>query len=462
MANNILLIEPSYKNKYPPLGLMKISSYHKRKGDYVVFYKGCLKELASKIWDRIYISTLFTFYWKKTVDTIYFYKSSVNKPSDIFVGGVVASLMKEELEDATGVTVIKGLLNRNGILGYDDEEVIDNITPDYSIVNKETNPLLDYVYPTSNSYLGYATRGCIRNCDFCAVRYIEPEFCNSISILKQVRAIKNKYGKKKHLLLLDNNVLASKKFESIIDDIKKAGFEKGAKFIIEANGKKSISKRYVDFNQGIDAKLLTQENMKLLSEIAINPLRIAFDHIEDKDIYIEKVRLAAEHDIKTLSNYILFNFEDTPEDFYERLRINIDLNIEFERKGYISRIWSFPMKYSPIFGDDCKDRRFIGQNWNKQYLRGIQCILLVTHGVVSPKKMFFERAFGTNVNIFKAIISLPEEYILHRDKHERNGNITKWIRNNHMLDEDDLKIMKKAYTTYKKVKSKKQSSVTIN
>ena len=36
----ILLVEPDYKNKYPPMGLMKISTYHKSKGDYVVFAKG--------------------------------------------------------------------------------------------------------------------------------------------------------------------------------------------------------------------------------------------------------------------------------------------------------------------------------------------------------------------------------------------------------------------------------------
>ena len=66
----ILLVEPSYKNKYPPLGLMKISTYHKLKGDFVHFVKGCVSETLKQEWDRVYISTLFTFHWKITVETI--------------------------------------------------------------------------------------------------------------------------------------------------------------------------------------------------------------------------------------------------------------------------------------------------------------------------------------------------------------------------------------------------------
>ena len=62
---NILLIEPSYNTKYPPLGLMKISTYHKE--DYVVFYKGTKATLRDQDWDIIYITTMFTFQWKKTI-----------------------------------------------------------------------------------------------------------------------------------------------------------------------------------------------------------------------------------------------------------------------------------------------------------------------------------------------------------------------------------------------------------
>ena len=44
MARNILLIEPNYKNKFPPIALMKLSTYHKMLGDHVVFYKGEFKD----------------------------------------------------------------------------------------------------------------------------------------------------------------------------------------------------------------------------------------------------------------------------------------------------------------------------------------------------------------------------------------------------------------------------------
>ena len=420
---NILLIEPDYKNKYPPLGLMKISTFHKEKGDNVFFYKGCSRELKEKIWDRIYISTLFTFYWNKTIKTIKYYSKSVNSLSDIFVGGVMATLMESEIKKEINVNVVEGLLNEKGKLGYEDDNTIDYLIPDYSIINPKVNSILNYVYPTNNSYIAYATRGCIRNCKFCAVPIIEPVFTNNLSITKQVEGIRKKYGEKRHLLLLDNNVLASKKFPEIIEEIKNAGFGKGAKYISNKNGKKRKIIRYIDFNQGIDARLLTREKMKLLSEIAIKPIRIAFDDIKYKDTYIKKVRLAAEFGIKNLSNYLLFNFKDSPDDLYERMKINIELNEEFERNGYQSKIWSFPMKFAPIKGEYCKNRKYVGNEWNKKYLRGMQCILLATHGVIGPKRVFFEKAFGKDFYKFIKILSLPESYIIYRNEHEKNGDV---------------------------------------
>jgi len=204
---------------------------------------------------------------------------------------------------------------------------------------------------------------------------------------------------------MDNNVLASAQFERIINDICDLGFYRGAKF----NGRMRI----IDFNQGTDANYLTSEKMSLLAKTAIKPLRIAFDHIADKDLYISKIKLARDHGLLNLSNYVLYNYLDTPEDFYQRLRINVLLNEELGTK-----IYSFPMKYIPL---NAKDRKHIGKNWNKKIIRGIQCILLAIRGLVTPRREFFEAAFGSTYEEFLKIVLMPERYIIYRRKHEKDG-----------------------------------------
>jgi len=171
--------------------------------------------------------------------------------------------------------------------------------------------------------------------------------------------------------------------------------------------------RRVDFNQGTDARYLTAENMALLAKVAIKPLRIAFDHIELKDVYVSKIKLAKEHGILNLSNYVLYNYLDTPRDFYERLRINVQLN---ERLG--TKIYSFPMKFIPL---DAKDRSYVGKHWNRKLLRGVQCILLATRGLVGPRQEFFEAAFGSSAEEFIRIALMPEDYIIYRRRYENNG-----------------------------------------
>jgi hypothetical protein len=101
--------------------------------------------------------------------------------------------------------------------------------------------------------------------------------------------------------------------------------------------------------------------------------------------------LASQCGIQHLSNYVLYNYTDTPEDFYQRLKLNIQLNNELG-----TRIYSFPMKYIPL---GAKDRSYIGTHWNRQYIRGVQCILLATHGMVSPNAVFFRAAFGNSQEV---------------------------------------------------------------
>ena len=111
MANkNILLIEPGYKNKYPPLGLMKIAQYHGPNGkkDNITFIKGEDKSVEDKVWDRIYITTLFSFEWNKISETIdYASRISNQQHNKIFVGGIAASLMKESFLKKTNGEVLE-------------------------------------------------------------------------------------------------------------------------------------------------------------------------------------------------------------------------------------------------------------------------------------------------------------------------------------------------------------------
>lgn len=396
----ILLVEPAYRNKYPPLGLMKISTYHKLRGDYVQFVKGCIPQIRRQQWDRVYVSTLFTFQWKTTVDTINYYRRAVDCPEDIVVGGITATLLGNELHHETGAMIIAGLLDKPGMLDPGDKQRVDTLIPDYSMLDQ-----VEYSYGLNDAYIGYATRGCPNRCGFCAVSRIEPTFCGYLPLKKQVRSVEELYGSKQDLVLLDNNVLASDQFEQIIGDIVDLGFEKGARL-----NKKF---RHVDFNQGIDLRRLTRGKMELLAKIALKTLRLAFDHIVLKDDYVDRVRLAVDCGITHLSNYVLYNYTDTPQDFYERLRINVELNQELG-----TQIYSFPMKYIPLDG---KDRTYIGKHWNRRLIRGVQCILLATKGKVGTQLDFFEWAFGKTPEEFIEIAMMPEDYIIHRRKHENNG-----------------------------------------
>ena len=396
----ILLIEPSYRNKYPPLGLMKIATYHKLKGDLVKFAKGCVPDLRRQSWDRIYVATLFTFFWTATIRTIEFYKKSLKSPKDLWVGGVAASLLGEEIAGITGATVLKGLLDKPEMLDGDDRQVVDNLIPDYSILDE-----VDYRYGLRDAYMAYATRGCPNRCEFCAVHKLEPVFNSYLCLKKQVRGIEELFGPKKDLILLDNNVLASTRFEPIMNDILDLGFEKGARL--------AGRKRSIDFNQGLDARRLTDQKMALIARTAIHPLRIAFDDISMTDLYVSKVRLARDNGILNLSNYVLYNFRDSPKDFYNRLKINVLLNEELG-----TQIYSFPMKFVPL---QATDRSFVGKKWSKKLLRGIQCILLATRGLVSTKRNFFEAAFGPDYDTFVKIAMMPDTYIIYREKFRQNG-----------------------------------------
>jgi len=448
--NNILLIEPNYKNKYPPLGLMKISTFHKQMGDYVFFIKGKLPDkLRRKKWDRVYVSTLFTFEWKETKKSIEYALSVVKDKNMVFVGGIMATMMPELfMTNFPTITLVKGLLNRDGTLGLPNEKCIDKLTPDYDILDD-----IDYKYPASDAYFMYTTRGCGMKCQFCAVQTLEPEYVPYISIREQIAEVDKRFGAKRNLLLMDNNVLRSNQFDRIVDELIELGFGKGCTYPSPKNGKPL--QRYVDFNQGLDAKLLTQHKAKRLGELAVKPARVAFDHIEDEQQYKKALELCAKNGIKYLSNYILYNGEDftgkgehyhadTPEDLFVRMKVSMDfcdeLNKKYGNDGEI-HIFSFPMKYIPL---DATDRLFIGTHWNKKYLRAIQRMLIPTQGKGVSTRSFFEVDFGKNVDEFLENLAMPEDLLALRgyfveinnesDK-DREKRYAKWEVNHSRINE---------------------------
>lgn len=428
MANkNILLIEPGYKNKYPPLGLMKIAQYHGPHGkrDKVTFIKGEDRSVLSKAWDRIYVTTLFSFEYPRIAQSIDFAIEAANGQVDkVFVGGIAASLMHERfLKEPRwhGVRVIKGLLSDapatslqldefSGDMYADDLSgtPIEDLIPDYGILEQ-----IEYKYPVRDAYFAYTSRGCIRKCHFCGVPKLEGGQRDTDSLTAIVRAIDERYGPKKDLILMDNNVVASARFKEIMAEIRDLGFTPGAK--LTRPGARIPVQRRVDFNQGVDARILCKDPMYLreLSSICLKPLRIAFDHLGVKGPYEKAVRFAHDFNLNELSNYMLYNFHDTPADLFERMRLNVTLN---EELGV--RIWSFPMRYQPT---DRPDRGHIGAKWSRYQLRSMQIILQATHGVVSGEPAFFKRAFGDTAAEYERILLLPHDFIFNRDWYERYG-----------------------------------------
>lgn len=458
--------------------------------------------------DFVGITTLFTFYFDITVDTINFAKRLCKDEKNVMVGGIMASLIPDKVYAATGIHPFVGQLNKPGNIDEGDTRIIDRLPLDYSILEE-----IDYKYPANNAYFAYMTRGCVNRCSFCAVPRLEPEYCDFISIKDQIRLASERFGEQKDLLLLDNNVLASKCFNQIIDEIHDCGFEKGAHYkqynqydvaiknlrdnyndrayirkciglykdlmkripenkkgefylLLESHELLSVDTatkenifaiheivkplfekmhstarpkaRIVDFNQGLDSRLITNENMRKLAEVCIRPLRIAFDHWELRDTYVAAIRMAADAGISELSNYLLYNYNDKPEELYYRLKLNAELCEELNVS-----IYSFPMKYHPIDNEDFfSNRDYIGKNWNRKFIRAVQAVLNSTKGCIGRGLDFFYEAFGIDEKRFWTIMWMPESFIIYRMKFKDNL-AKKWEKAFWNLSEEKLVIVKK-------------------
>lgn len=134
-------------------------------------------------------------------------------------------------------------------------EEIESMEPDYSI------------YPGNDTSYGFITRGCIRNCYFCYVPKKE-------GMIRQVSTI-DEIVKHKKVRFLDNNILALSSHMEILAEL----------------AQKKIK---CMFREGLDVRLLTQENSQALSNIRhIGEYTFAFDNIASLPIIEEKIKLLA-------------------------------------------------------------------------------------------------------------------------------------------------------------------------
>ena len=212
-------------HNYPNLPLMKISAWHKAKGDEVEWYY----PLFSGHMDKVYMSKVFSF----TPDYEYFIDAD-----EVEKGGTGYAI---EVVDGRECFI------KDNHKDLPDE--IEHIYPDYSI----------YPEMAKDTAFGFLTRGCPRNCSFCHVSQKEQPYSYKVADLSEF------WRGQKHIELLDPNILACKDCEDLLQQI----VDSGAR---------------VNFNQGLDIRMMTDRKAELLSKIKVEKIHFAWDRYEDKDM----------------------------------------------------------------------------------------------------------------------------------------------------------------------------------
>ena len=214
-------------HNYPNLPLMKLSAWHKSKGDSVEWYdtwKGLFEP-----YDIVYLSKVFSFTEDYT-QPIY--------AKEIHRGGTGYCITTEN-----GRETFHKELNHN----LPDE--IEHIYPDYSL----------YPEQTEDTAYGFLTRGCPRGCNFCIVKHKEGLCSTKVADLSEF------WNGQKNIELLDPNLLACKDWKILLQQL-------------------IDSKARVNFNQGLDIRFMTEEKAKMLSQISIYKIHFAWDRYEDKEL----------------------------------------------------------------------------------------------------------------------------------------------------------------------------------
>lgn len=205
----------------------------------------------------------------------------------------------------------------------------EDVCPDYSLV------------PEWNGSIVFSSRGCIRRCSFCVVRRIEPQYEAKSSIAHLI------HPQHSRIIFWNNNFLASPYKFDILDFLEKYR---------NTSGKRVT----VDFNQELDARLITPPAAEKLSKLKMDLIRLAYDRKEDGKYLQKVVKNLAEAGIrkKKILVYMLYNFQDTPADFLERLQNAMKWGIAV-----------YPMRYQP--SDALEKDRYVAPAWDPELLEMI-------------------------------------------------------------------------------------------
>lgn len=196
---------------------------------------------------------------------------------------------------------------------------IESIYPDYSLYG------YDYA-------MGFTTRGCIRNCDFCIVPEKEGK-------IKAVADIYNFWDGQEKLMLLDNNLTAHPK-----------QFKRTLQHLIKEKIK-------TDFNQGLDIRLITPEKARLLSKVKLwKQIHFAWDFPGIEKQVLEGIKILTNNGVRPykLMFYVLIGFNTTPEqDLYrvEKLReLKVDpFVMPFDKSDSYQRKFARWVNHKAIF-----------------------------------------------------------------------------------------------------------------
>lgn len=256
-------------HNFPNLPLMKLSAWHKKHGDTVRWYDpfdGLCEE-----YDKVYLSKVFSFTPDYT-DPIY--------SKNIERGGSGYAI---HLVD--GKEIYDKAKDKN--LPYE----IEHIYPDYSL----------YPELTEDTAYGFLTRGCPRGCGFCHVAAKEGRCSVKVADLSEF------WDGQKKIILCDPNILACREHLDLLQQL-------------------VDSKARVNFNQGLDIRLVTDKNMALLKQIKLDGIHFAFDRWQDKNIIEPKLRQFAAKtgftkDKGRVMVYILTNFDTTLEQDIYRIQL---------------------------------------------------------------------------------------------------------------------------------------------